>query len=320
VSRAPIGLAELAAALEAGDVRALARAISLVENGEPQAAELLALLGGRRSGRTYTVGLTGAPGAGKSTLAAALVSQARSAGRSVAVLSVDPTSPFSGGALLGDRIRLSEHFLDPGVFIRSMGSRGASGGLAGAAADTLVLLAAAGRELVFVETVGTGQGEVAVRDLVDTVVLVLMPGSGDSVQSIKAGVMEIPDLIAVNKRDLPGAAATLQGLRRLPPPPLTAAQIVATDALHREGVEELWQLIDARRGAAGAGALGELAQRRVGAALTVASAAARRYLENAIGRDAQLEALLEQVRAGLIDPGSAGRELARKVFPLGDED
>jgi LAO/AO transport system kinase len=313
-------LAELAAALGQGDVRALARAISLVENGDPQAGELVALLGGSGRDRAYAVGLTGAPGAGKSTLAAALVAQARTAGLSVAVLSVDPTSPFSGGALLGDRIRLSEHFLDPGVFIRSMGSRGASGGLAGAAADTLVLLSAAGRQLVFVETVGVGQGEVAVRELVDTVVLVLMPGSGDSVQSIKAGVMEIPDLIAVNKRDLPGAAATLQGLRRLPPPPLTAAQIVATDALRREGVEELWLLIEARRGTPGAAAPRELAERRAGAALTVASARARRYLENAIGQDAELEALLERVRAGLVDPGSAGRELGRKVFPLGDED
>ena len=173
------------------------------------------------------VGFTGPPGAGKSTLARRPPPPAAAPAGPSAVLSIDPSCPFTEGALLGDRIRLTEHFLDPGVFIRSMASRGALGGLSRGAAAGRPLLAAAGRELVSVETVGTGQAEVAVRDLVDTVVLVLMPGSGDSVQSIKAGVMEIPDLIAVNKADNPLTDTMIREIRSVPPlagQPSTASQ------------------------------------------------------------------------------------------------
>ncbi len=196
--------AELAAGVRAGDARALARAISLLEDGEPAGRELMAALAGEGA-RALTVGVTGPPGAGKSTLISALVAELRARGKTVGVVSVDPTSPFGEGALLGDRIRLAEHFLDPGVFIRSMGSRGHPGGLAASSLQTLLLLGAAGKDVVFLETVGAGQGELAVRTAADAVVLVLAPGAGDTVQALKAGIMEIPDVIALNKGDLPGA-------------------------------------------------------------------------------------------------------------------
>ncbi|HZM18081.1 MAG TPA: methylmalonyl Co-A mutase-associated GTPase MeaB, partial [Gaiellaceae bacterium] len=183
--------------VRSGDRRALARAISLVEDSDPLAYDLVRELY-PDTGRAYALGITGPPGVGKSSLISALVRHVRSEEMTVGVISVDPSSPFSKGALLGDRIRLSDHFLDPGVFIRSMGTRGHLGGLAEATLQALLLLDAAGRDLVFLETVGTGQSEIEVIGVVDTVVLVLMPGSGDSVQALKAGIMEIPDVIVVN--------------------------------------------------------------------------------------------------------------------------
>src|SRR5204862_5666088 len=156
-------------------------------------------------GHAYAVGLTGPPGVGKSSLVSALIRHVRGQDVEVGVVSVDPSSPFSQGALLGDRIRLADHFLDPGVFIRSMGTRGHLGGLADATLKAILLLDASGKDLVFLETVGTGQSEIEVIGVVDTVVLVLMPGSGDSVQALKAGIMEIPDVIAINKMDHPAA-------------------------------------------------------------------------------------------------------------------
>src|SRR5215472_4003005 len=192
----------LAQRLLDGDRRALARAISLVEDDRPEGWELVREVY-PQTGNAAVVGFTGPPGAGKSTLIGAVISQRREAGRTVGVLTVDPSSPFTQGALLGDRIRLSEHFLDEGVFIRSMANRGALGGLSEAALQAALLLDAAGRQDVFIETVGVGQAEVDIVDHADTVVLVLMPGSGDSVQALKAGVMEIPDVIAINKADHP---------------------------------------------------------------------------------------------------------------------
>src|SRR3954452_11837916 len=180
----------LAARLLAGDKRALARGISLVEDDDPEGWALVREVY-PKTGNAAVVGFTGPPGAGKSTLIGALVKHPREAGRQVAVLSIDPWSPFRGGALLGDRIRLTEHFLDPGVFIRSMATRGALGGLGEAALPAALLVGAAGRDDVFLETVGVGQAEVDVIDHADTVVLVLIPGSGDSIQALKAGVMEI---------------------------------------------------------------------------------------------------------------------------------
>src|SRR3954465_933414 len=192
----------LAERLLAGDKRALARGISLVEDDDPEGWQLVREVY-PRTGNAAVVGFTGPPGAGKSTLIGALVRPQREQDREVAVLSIDPSSPFRGGALLGDRIRLSEHFLDPGVFIRSMATRGALGGLAEAALQAALLMDAAGKDDVFLETVGVGQAEVDVIDHADSVVLVLIPGSGDSIQALKAGVMEIPDVIVVNKADHP---------------------------------------------------------------------------------------------------------------------
>src|SRR3954453_17291131 len=188
--------------LMAGDKRALAPAIPLVESDAPAGWELVREIY-PHTGRAAIVGLTGAPGSGKSTLIGALTKLRREADRNIAVLSIDPSSPFTQGALLGDRIRLTEHFLDPGVFIRSMANRGALGGLSEAALRAALLMDAAGKDDGFLETVGVGQAEVDIIDHADAGVLVLMPGSGDSVQALKAGIMEIPDIIVVNKLDPP---------------------------------------------------------------------------------------------------------------------
>src|SRR6266581_4668813 len=204
----------LAEGVRAGDTRALARAISLVENGDPLAYDLVRDIY-PETGRTYSVGITGPPGVGKSSLISTLIGHIREQGRTIGVISVDPSSPFTEGALLGDRIRLSDHFLDPGVFIRSMGTRGHLGGLAEATLQALLVLDAAGKDLVFLETVGAGQSEVGVISIADTVVLVLMPGSGDSIQALKAGIMEIPDVIVVNKRDHPLAETMRNEVRQV---------------------------------------------------------------------------------------------------------
>src|SRR5436189_1466635 len=232
---------DLARRLLEGDKRALARAISLVEEADPEGREL-----GRevypRTGRAAVVGFTGPPGVGKSTLIGALTKSQREAGRDVAVLSIDPSSPFTRGALLGDRIRLSEHFLDPGVFIRSMANRGALGGLSEAALQAALLMDAAGKDDVFLETVGVGQAEVDIIDHADTIVLVLMPGSGDSIQALKAGVMEIPDLIVVNKADHPltdTMVREIRGVLSLGPQEGWMPPIVKTEASRGEGIEEL---------------------------------------------------------------------------------
>src|SRR5680860_49025 len=198
----PSTAAELTDKLLAGDKRALARAISLVENDDPEGWALVREIY-PRTGKAAVVGFTGPPGVGKSTLIGALTVKYRERDRQVAVLSIDPSSPFSKGALLGDRIRLTEHFLDPGVFIRSMANRGALGGLSEACLQAALLMDASGKDVVLLETVGVGQAEVDIIDHADTVVLALMPGSGDSIQALKAGVMEIPDLIVVNKADHP---------------------------------------------------------------------------------------------------------------------
>jgi GTPase len=205
-------LSALAQRLVAGDKRALARAITLVENDDPAGWELVREVY-PRTGRATVIGFTGPPGAGKSTLMGALVAHLRSRDCTVGVLSIDPSSPFSGGALLGDRIRLSEHFLDSGVFIRSMASRGALGGLAEACMQAALLMDASGRDHVLLETVGVGQAEVDVIDHANTVVLLLVPDSGDSIQALKAGVMEIPDVIVVTKADHPLTDTMVRDIR-----------------------------------------------------------------------------------------------------------
>ena len=308
--------------VRAGDRRALARAITLVENSDPLAYEVVRDLY-PETGRAYAVGVTGPPGVGKSSLISAVVRHVRDLGRSVGVISVDPSSPFTQGALLGDRIRLADHFLDPEVFIRSMGTRGHLGGLAEATLQALLLVDAAGKELVFLETVGTGQGEVEVIGIADTVVLVLMPGSGDSIQALKAGIMEIPDVIAINKMDHPAAKTMLNEVRsvlsldkeRAWKPP-----IVLTEAVRGEHVPELWEKVEAHRAFLESEGLLEEQRRKnlAGEVFAVASARAKAHLENAVADDPELRRLLGEVQTRKLDPLTAVREIMEKVFKVGD--
>jgi LAO/AO transport system kinase len=234
---------------QAGDRRALARAISLVERRDPAVGELLAEFAAAPPPGP-TVGFTGAPGAGKSTLVDAMVRRARERDRTVGVLAVDPSSPFSGGALLGDRVRMHSHALDEGVFVRSMGARGHTGGLSAAAAEAIYLLGAFGLDEVMVETVGAGQSEFEVTKAVDTTVLVLTPGMGDSIQLQKAGIMEVADVYVVNKADLPDAATMLRDLRRVAGRASEGwtPAVVATVANQPDDSQlELWEAIDRHR-------------------------------------------------------------------------
>jgi LAO/AO transport system kinase len=312
----------LAEGVRTGDKRALARAISLVENSDPLAYDLVRDLY-PETGRAYAIGVTGPPGVGKSSLISAVVRHVREQERTIGVISVDPSSPFTQGALLGDRIRLSDHFLDPGVFIRSMGTRGHLGGLAEATLQALLVLDASGKELIFLETVGAGQSEVEVIGIADTIVLVLMPGSGDSVQALKAGIMEIPDVIAVNKMDHPAAKTMVNEVRsilsldrdRAWQPP-----IVLTDATRGENVPKLWAKIEEHR--AHLESDGRLEERRrknlAGEVFAVASGRAKAHLERAVADDPELRRLLDEVQRRELDPLSAVREILQKVFKVGD--
>lgn len=239
----------LAGALLSGDVRALAKAISLVEDRDPAATALVAELQ-PHTGKAYLVGLTGPPGSGKSTLADALVRVIREQALTVGMIAVDPSSPFTGGAVLGDRIRMQRHALDRGVFIRSMGARGHLGGLAAATREAIHLLDAYGRDMILVETVGVGQSELEISTICDTTVLVLMPESGDAVQSIKAGIMEIADIFVVNKADLGGAEKTrrlIQDALALAPAHPWTSPILLVSATREEGLGELWEAIQKHR-------------------------------------------------------------------------
>ncbi len=315
----------LAQRLLDGDRRALARAITLVEDNRPEGWELVREVY-PHTGRAEVVGFTGPPGVGKSTLIGALTRARRAAGRTVGVLSVDPSSPFTHGALLGDRIRLSDHFLDPGVFIRSMANRGALGGLAEAALQAALLLDAAGREDVFVETVGVGQAEIDIIDHADTIVLVLMPGSGDSLQALKAGVMEIPDVIVINKADHPLTDTMIREIRgvlslaNLDRTPEEArgrwrVPIVKTEAARGEGVEELVQSLQEHR--AHILAAGQLDERRAAPGLRSEGAGDRdrRACAGAWRRrlheDAEFQRLLEEVSSAAAGSGECGGDAAR---------
>ena len=311
-------------AVRAGDPRALARAITLVENGDPLAYDVVHDLY-PDTGHAYAVGLTGPPGVGKSTLVSALIRLARKDEQSVGVISVDPSSPFTQGALLGDRIRLTDHFLDPEVFIRSMGTRGHLGGLAETTLQALLVLDAAHKDVVFLETVGTGQSEVGVLSIADTVVLALMPGSGDSIQALKAGIMEIPDVIAINKSDHPMAKTMLNEVRQvlaLGPREGWRPPIVLTEAMRGEGIDTLWEKIGEHR--AWLEAEGELERRRRAnlsrEVFQVASARARRHIEQAVQGDPELRRLLDEVQERRLDPLSAVRAILQEVFHIGDED
>src|ERR1700752_3835602 len=276
----------LAQRLLAGDRRALARAISLVENDDPAGWELVREIY-PKTGHAAIVGFTGPPGVGKSTLMGALTKLERERGNTVAVLSIDPSSPFTQGALLGDRIRLAEHFLDPGVFIRSMANRGALGGLSEAALQAALLMDASGRDLVFLETVGVGQAEVDIIDHADTVVLVLMPGSGDSIQALKAGVMEIPDVIVVNKADHPltdTMVREIKGVLALGPKSGWQVPVIRTEAVRGEGIAELAdKLAEHRSHIESQGTLSERRRRNLlNEVLAIATNRMRRDLEESI--------------------------------------
>ncbi|HXF82962.1 MAG TPA: methylmalonyl Co-A mutase-associated GTPase MeaB [bacterium] len=301
----------------AGSHQALGRLISLVEDGTPEGRALLARLHGR-TGAAHIVGVTGAPGVGKSTLVDALIRTLRGQGRTVAVVAVDPTSPFTGGALLGDRIRMQDHASDPGVFIRSMATRGSLGGLAPATADVVRVLDAVGYQVIFIETVGTGQAEVDVVGAADTVVIVLVPGMGDAVQTMKAGIMEIGEIFVVNKADQGDAHRTVtevqmmlaQSARRggwtVPVLPTVAtvgegvAAVAAAVAEHRRWLESSGVLAERRRARARAEIL-RLVERRV------------RERVLAAGRDGLLEMLVERVLGGGLDPDAAAEELVGRL-------
>ncbi|MCE3265845.1 MAG: meaB [Solirubrobacterales bacterium] len=307
----------LAKRLLAGDKRALARAITLIESDDPAGWELVREVY-PQTGHARIVGLTGPPGVGKSTLIGALTKEMRAADRQVAVLSIDPSSPFTRGALLGDRIRLSDHFLDSGVFIRSMASRGALGGLSEATLQAALLMDASGKDDVLIETVGVGQAEIDIVDHGDTVVLVLMPGSGDSIQALKAGVMEIPDIIVVNKADHPMTDTMIREIRgvlSLGPAVSWRVPILRTEAAKGEGVAELAEKIAEHR--AHIEAEGTLDERRArnlrNEVLELAAARMRRRLEATISEDTEVSTLLERVVRRELDPASAASELLERA-------
>ena len=294
----------------AGDARALARLISLVEDGSPQVRsvikDLLPSTGGAR-----IIGLTGAPGVGKSTVTSALVGALRAAGGRVAVLAVDPTSPFTGGALLGDRIRMQDHATDEAVFIRSMASRGQLGGLAAATPQAIRVLDAAGFDVILIETVGVGQAEVEIASLADSVVVLLAPGMGDSIQAAKAGILEIADLFVVNKADKPDSQQVVRDLRNMialgqQEPGGWKPPIVTTVAVKGEGIDELARRLDQHW--SWLTSTGELEQRRQARAREELSALAFAALRGRLAAS-RLDELARRVADGTLDPFQAADEL-----------
>ncbi|UFQ18106.1 MULTISPECIES: methylmalonyl Co-A mutase-associated GTPase MeaB [Streptomyces] len=309
----------LVAQAREGRPRAVARLISLVEGASPQLREVMAALA-PLAGHAYVVGLTGSPGVGKSTSTSALVSAYRRVGKRVGVLAVDPSSPFSGGALLGDRVRMSDHASDPGVYIRSMATRGHLGGLAWAAPQAIRVLDAAGCDVVLVETVGVGQSEVDIASQADTSVVLLAPGMGDGIQAAKAGILEIGDVYVVNKADRDGADATARelnhmlGLGESRGPGDWRPPIVKTVAARGEGIDEVVEALEKHR--AWMEERGVLAERRVARAAreveTIAVTALRERIGSVHG-DQRLSALAERIVAGELDPYAAADELVAGV-------
>jgi LAO/AO transport system kinase len=304
----------LVPAAASGDPRALARLISLVENGSPQLRDVMRLIA-PHTGQAWVIGLTGAPGVGKSTITAALVKAYRGQGLRVGVLAVDPTSPFSGGALLGDRVRMQDHATDGGVFIRSMASRGHLGGLSSAVPQALRILDAAGFDVVMIETVGVGQVEVEIASLADSTLVIVAPGMGDAIQAAKAGILEIADIFVVNKSDRPGAQEAIRDLRTMLAmgsygPGAWKPPIVAVTAVTGSGIDDLVARLEAHgRWLAESG---ERDRRRLARAREEVSAMAVATLRERLGAlpgEAHLEELAAQVASGKLDPYAAADKL-----------
>lgn len=303
-----------------GDRRSLARALSIVEDGGAEASWLVRKLF-PHSGKAHLIGVTGSPGVGKSTLVDALIAEIRqTSGLKVGVLAVDPTSPFTGGAILGDRIRMQTHTLDKNVFIRSMANRGHPGGTALATYDAVRMLEASGYDVVIIETVGVGQSELAIAKTADTTVLVLMPGSGDDVQAIKSGIMEIGDVFVVNKGDLPGAQKTATEILQSfelsknesgwhPPVDITNAEV-------NEGVDKVWQHIrDHRQWLEKTGKLKERRRAKIEAELAeLVAAIARENLKSSLEHSSEVQSVLTQLVDHKMDPHSAAEEVIQTIF------
>ncbi len=314
---------QLVTELLQGNRRAAARLISLVENDDPQKRELLKDLY-PHTGNAYVIGVTGAPGSGKSSLVDWLLKLMRKDGLKVGVIAVDPTSPFSGGAILGDRIRMQDHALDQDIFIRSMGTRGSLGGLSRATREAIQVMDAFGKDIVLIETVGVGQSEIDIVRTADSTLVVLTPAGGDSVQTIKAGIMEIADVFAVNKSDLPGSDRTVTEVNMMldmkkskewrPP-------VIPTVSLINEGIDQLWEALqEHRRYMEESGRLLDIRRERVGRELTEqVEYLVKSSIWNQVKEEIELESLVEKIVHRRQDPYSAAADLLDKINFYGQE-
>ncbi len=308
---------DLVAELLKGNRRAAARLISLVENEDPQKRELLKGVY-PHTGKAYVIGITGAPGSGKSSLVDWLLKQIRSEGLSVGVIAVDPTSPFSGGAILGDRIRMQDHALDHGVFIRSMGTRGSLGGLSRATREAIQVFDAFGKDIILIETVGVGQSEVDIVKTADSTLVVLTPAGGDSVQTIKAGIMEIADIFVVNKSDLPGADKTTTEINVMLDMKNSTAwrpPVVSTISVKNEGIDLLWQSIgEHREYMEKSGRLLEIRRERVERELTEqVEYLVKKRIWDRVKAEIKLDNLVEDIVHRRQDPYSTASDLLEKI-------
>jgi LAO/AO transport system kinase len=310
---------ELVTRILGGDKRAVARAITYIENDDPDKGQILRDLH-PHTGKAYLVGLTGSPGAGKSSLTDRVIAYLRKElDLKIGIIAVDPTSPFTGGAILGDRVRMGSHALDPGVFIRSMGTRGSLGGLARATQEAIRVLDAWGCDVILIETVGVGQSELDIMNVADTTVVVLNPSAGDHIQTMKAGIMEIADLFAINKADLPGTDKTekevmymLDLLGHIPwrPP------VVRTISRENKGIPELWQAIQDHKAYLQDSGIWEQRRhkRRQDEIVTMIEGTMARKLKDLIASDADWKSKLVEVEAGTIDPFSLADEMLGKLL------